>query len=728
MSLKRAFERRFSPFQEIGRTLWKNRDSLGHAWRILNQGVCDGCALGTTGLKDWTIDGVHLCWIRLNLLRLNTMPAIKDTELTDVGRLASMNEQALRELGRIPYPLLKRAGSSVLERKSWTDVYAALGQKLAQTDPQRMAFYLVSRGTVNETYYAFQKAVRALDCPHVDNSARICHAPSTTGLKQTVGFAATTCSYSDLIGSEWLVFFGSNAANNQPVLMKYLHEARKKGTKIAVVNPFREPGMERYWVPSTPESVLFGTKIADDFYQVKPGGDRAMILAVLKLASEKGYLDLEFIQNATSGWPELQHELDRFSLAELVAESGLDLAQITHFTETYAKAKSAIFIWSMGITMHPFGVENVSAIANLALARGFIGRPHCGLMPIRGHSGVQGGAEMGAVPNHYPGGVGLNEEGQTQMADLWGFQPPVEKGYFVTEMMEAALDGKLDLLYCVGSNLMGVLPDSKRVQSALEKLPMRVHHDIVLNPQMFVPAAGDIWILPATTRYEMVGGNTETSTERRIIFNPEVAGRRIEEARDEWRVICDLVGLARPDRKANLEFSSTAAIRREIAQCVPFYQGIETLEKQGDWVQYGGARLGENRHFGTPDGKAHFVAIRLEPSKDDADLFRLTSRRGKQFNSMAFVVRDNLAGADRHQVLMSGADMKRLGLRPGQRVRLSNERGVFEAEALEADLYPGTIMAYWPEINPLIPSDVHDIACGMPAFRETKVRAEKVDP
>ena len=244
-------EQRPNNYLEIWKALWQNRDNLGYAWRILNHGVCDGCSLGTKGMHDWTLDEVHLCNIRLRLLRLNTMPALDPALLADVSPLRRRSSAELRALGRLPYPMLRRRGEPGFTRVSWDQALDLVAERVRASFPARLGVYLTSRGEPNENYYAAQKAVRAMGTNSIDNAARICHSPSTVSLKQTVGVAATTCSYSDMIGSDLIVFIGSNVANNQPVMMKYLYHAKREGTRIALVNPYQEPGMMRYWVPPT---------------------------------------------------------------------------------------------------------------------------------------------------------------------------------------------------------------------------------------------------------------------------------------------------------------------------------------------------------------------------------------------------------------------------------------------------------------------------------------------
>ncbi|GAA3242424.1 FdhF/YdeP family oxidoreductase [Nonomuraea helvata] len=683
--------------------LWKAFKSVKgnrrYAWRILNQGTCDGCALGTQGMRDWTMDEIHLCNIRLRLLPLNTMPALDTSLLGDVSGLAGKKSAELRELGRLPYPMLRRRGEPGFTRISWDEALRVAADGLRDA---RFGAYLTSRGMPNENYYAAQKAVRALGTNSIDNAARICHSPSTVALKQTIGAAATTCSYADWIGSDLIVFIGSNPSNNQPVAMKYLYHAKKAGTRIAMVNAYREPGMDKYWVPSNAESALFGTKITDAFFGVNVGGDIGFLNGVLKHLIENGWVDKEFVDRRTSGFEELRAELAGQSWEELEALSGASRDDMYRLARLLGEAKSAVLVWSMGITQHTYGEDNVRSIVNLALARGFVGRDKCGLMPIRGHSGVQGGAEMGAYATGLPGGLPITPENATKFTDMWGFEVPDTPGLTATDMIDAAHTGDLDALVSSGGNFLEVLPDPAYCREALSRLRLRVHIDIVLSSQMLVPGEGDVLLLPAQTRYEMVGGVTETSTERRVIFSPEVEGPRIGEAWPEWKIFTELAARTRPEISAKVGFTGTPQIRAEIEQAVPFYQGIAGLRRFGDNVQYGGRHLFADGRFQTPDGLGRFSAVRLPALERPDGTFMVATRRGKQFNSMVHERRDGFNGAPREAVLMSEYDADRLGLPDGAPVELRSGERAYRGKVLRAPLMPGNLQIHWPEGNVLL--------------------------
>ena len=719
-------EQRPNNYLEIWNAIRENRGDLRYAWRILKHGVCDGCALGTTGLHDWTLDEIHLCNVRLRLLRLNTMPALDAGVLEDVSRLEGRRGGDLRALGRLPYPMVRRKDDPGFRRVSWDEALDLVAERIRATTPARLGFYMTSRGQPNENYYAVQKAVRALGTNSIDNAARVCHAPSTFGLKEALGVGATTCSYRDWIGSDLVVFIGSNVASNQPVSMKYLFHAKKEGTKVAVVNTYREPGMERYWVPSNLESALFGTKIADRFFLVNVGGDIAFLNGVLKHMGANGWVDRAFVDAHTTGFEDVVAALDAQPWEELERLSGASREEMLGLARMLGEAETAVLVWSMGVTQHESGEDNVRAIVNLALAKGFVGRERCGLMPIRGHSGVQGGAEMGAYATAFPGGRPVNEESAAELAGLWGFGVPSGRGLTAPEMVDAGHDGRLDVLFAAGGNFLEVLPDPAYVEEALRRIPLRVHMDLVVSTQMLVPPGETVVLLPAQTRYETRGGVTETSTERRIIFSPEIPGPRIGEARPEWEVFLDVARRARPELAGRLAFDGTEAIREEIARVVPMYDGIQALRKAGDHVQYGGRHLCWGWKFPTPDGKARFSVV--EPPRVDLPegTFLLATRRGKQFNSMVHGAADPITGAAREAVLMSAEDARRLGLAHDDPVVLTNELGELRGRVCVAPMRPGNLEVHWPEGEVLIDRRRRSPQAGIPDYNAV-VLIEKVE-
>src|SRR5436309_2293532 len=560
------------------------------------------------------MEGIHLCTVRLDLLPLNTMGPLRIRHLEDVEALRSKSSRDLRELGRLPYPMIRHRGKRGFRRISWDDALQFAARQIRATSPDRLAFFITSRGMTNESYYVANKVARFLGTNHIDNSSRPCHSPSTTGLKETLGVAASTCSYSDWIGSDLIVFFGSDVPNNQPVTTKYLYYAKKQGTKIAVVNPMREPGLERYWVPSVPDSALFGTRFADAFFPIHTGGDIAFVNGVLEHMIEKGWIHDTFVADHTTGFEALGADLEKQSWEELEQQCGLQRQAMFDFAHLYVRAETAVFVWSMGITHHRFGVDNIRAIVN-----------------------------------------------------------------------------------------------------------------IVLSSAMLVDPAYAVLLFPAQTRYEQRGGGTETSTERRVYFSPEIPGRRIGEARAEWEIFMQLAERVRPDTAKFIHFDDAAAIRKEIAAAIPTYEGIQNLREKGDVFQYGGPRLCEGGTFPTPDGKARFSVVRPPDLDIPEGQFLLSTRRGKQFNSMIQGEIDPLLGAVRRDILLSEEDAAALHLQEGDPIAISNDLGSYQGTVRFAPIRPRNVQIYWPEGNVLIRRGVLDPACEMPDYNAL-VRIEAVRP
>jgi molybdopterin-dependent oxidoreductase alpha subunit len=710
-------------FRDMARIAWENRDNLPYAWRVITRGVCDGCALGVAGLRDWTVRGPHLCMTRLNLLRLNTISALDPRVLADVASLQQLDNRELRALGRLPYPMLREHGAKGFRRVSWDDALGRIAEKIRGIDPRRMAFFLTARGITNEVYYMAQKVARFFGTNNVDNAARLCHSPSSAAMKATLGVGASTCSYRDWYGTDLVIFFGSNPANDQPVATKYLHEAKALGTKVVLVNPLLEPGMKKYWVPSSAHSAIFGTEIADYWFPVTQGGDIAFLYGALKKLLADNALNAKFIDGHTDGFAALRAKADTLTWPQIEASSGLSRESIEEFAALIREAKNAVLVWSMGVTQHPFGADAVQMILNLALTQGWVGREKCGVMPIRGHSSVQGGAEMGAYATALPGAKSLTPENARALSAAYGFDVPAWHGLTSAEMIEAAARGELDLLYSLGGNFLRTLPEPEYVARALANVPLRVHQDIILTDQMFIEAKEAVILLPAKTRYEQDDGGTETSTERRVMFSPELS-RQIGEARAEWKILRDLAEAVDPERAKILGCGTGWEMREEIARIIPSYDGIQHLREIGDAFQYGGPLLCVDGVCETPDGKAHFRAVDLPVARTDGT-FHVSTRRGKQFNTLIYDEIDPLTGAARDAVFMSPDDASALHLRSGDAIALVNDIGRFEGRVFLSAIARGNLQVLWPEGNTIIPHGVRDAQGGVPDYN-AHVRIERM--
>ncbi|MDE2195710.1 MAG: formate dehydrogenase, partial [Gammaproteobacteria bacterium] len=323
----------------------------------------------------------------------------------------------------------------------------------------------------------------------------------------------------------------------------------------------------------------------------------------------------------------------------------------------------------------------------------------------------------------------VNEDNARKLSEQWGFPVPAKAGLTTAEMIEVADRGGTDVLFATGGDFHEVLPDPERVLSAYSHIGLRVHFDIVPSSQMFIePGKDAVLLLPAATRYEMPGGVTETTTERRIIFSPEIPGPRIGEARPEWEVYMELARRIRPEWQEHLAFADTAAMRAEIARVIPMYAGIERLAREGDQFQYGGRLLCAGWKFPTADGKAHFHPTTFVPMQTPEHSFQVVQRRGKQFNSNVHEESDPATGLPRDAVMMSAADIGRLGLRDGDAVVLENENGRFSGQVFTADVRHGTLEMYWPEGNVLVSGSQRSPLAKIPAYRDVVARLRRPQP
>jgi molybdopterin-dependent oxidoreductase alpha subunit len=726
-------------FRDTAKIAWENRDNISYATRILTQGVCDGCALGVSGLYDQTLKGPHVCTTRLNVLRLNTMPAIdQDVLHSDIKELRQYSSTELRKLGRIPYPLIRRKGENHFSRLTWEEAMELIAQKMKKLDPKQYAFYLTSRGITNESYYVASKVARFLGTNHIDNASRICHSPSKTALKRSIGVGASTVNYQDWFGTDVLMFWGSVASNSSPVSTKYMLEAKKRGTKIIMVNPYKEPAMDKYWIPSNGESALFGTKLADDFYQVNVGGDIAFMHGIMKhwfdMEEEKrgSAINHSFVQEHVNGYEELKSNVQLQSWEDIVRSSGIAKERIIELSLLLAKSQNAVFAWALGLTMHSFATDNISQVANLALLRGFLGKKNSGLMPFRGHSSVQGSGEMGADPFVLPGG-GFDANNIRRMEQVWGFELPKWQGDIVGVTLENIIlpedhERKIKLYYLSGGNFLETMPDPDFIEKALSELDIRVHQDIILNTSTLVDAKEAVIVLPARTRYEQEGGGTSTSTERMVYFSPEIDGNQnqVEEARSEWKIYIDLAKRIKPETAHLVDFTTGQEIRDEIAIANPDYDGVQHLSKKGDVFQWGGAWLCEDGICQTPDGKGNLVSVEIPDLGKKEGQFIVTSRRGKQFNSMVYKETDPFNQAERYDVLMNAEDASRLSITEGEGIVVYNGFGVFQGRAKFVDIASGNLEVHFPEGNFLLPRGRYEKYAGIPDYN-ISVTVEKAD-
>jgi anaerobic selenocysteine-containing dehydrogenase len=308
-------------------------------------------------------------------------------------------------------------------------------------------------------------------------------------------------------------------------------------------------------------------------------------------------------------------------------------------------------------------------------------------------------------------------------------------------MVDACARGDLDLFYCIGGNFLRTLPDPDYVAKAMANVPLRVHQDIILTDQLFIEGRGDVILLPAKTRYEQDDGGTETTTERRVIFTPEIP-RQVGEARAEWKILRDIAAAAYPERASLLKCETGQAMRAEIARVIPMYDGVQHLHNAGEAFQYGGPHLCPDGKFATPDGKGHFRAVSVpanpvqELQCDEANQekqngskstpsFIVSTRRGKQFNTLIYDEVDPITGAARDAVFINPDDAAQLHLAQRDRIALINELGRYEGRVFLAPIARGNLQVHWPEGNVIIHRGVVDRLGGVPDYN-ARVMLERI--
>ncbi len=540
------------------------------------------------------------------------MEAIEAPVLADVERLRNLSHEKLRRLGRLPYPMMRRRNHKGFVRVGWQEAFDLIGRSIRGTASNEMGFFAASTRLTNEVFYVFQKLARALGTNNVDLCLDPGYRASVGGLKNTLGLGASTCSFSDVIGTDLLVLFGAASTSDDVLTAQYVQLARQQGARLVVIDSIRQGAVKLAGGGTTPQA---GTELQDELFRLRQGGDIAFINGALKALIATNQINVDFIAQHTTGFAEVKATLEKQPWQFLEERAGLGREAMERFASLYTVARSAVFIYSTAPAQPELTVENVHALVNLALARGMIGREKCGILPSGGHSGA---GECGALPDSFPGGLSVNEENARRFSNLWRHPVSSIPGLNAPEMIEAAHRDALKFFYCIGANLLEAMPDRSFVVEAVARVPVRVHHDIVLNSSMLVDPRDIVLLLPGQTRYEQRSGGTATSTERRVRFTPEIPGHRIGESLPDWEIPTRIGRRAMSNGELLFPFNDTQSIREEMARVMPLYRGIEKLSKEGDQLQWGGPQLYKEGFLNMPNCRARFTVLEPPDSAQDA--------------------------------------------------------------------------------------------------------------
>jgi molybdopterin-dependent oxidoreductase alpha subunit len=713
-------------------------------WRAMrSKNACKTYALGMGGQRGGMVNELghfpEVCKKSLQSMVADMQSAIRSDfwQRYSPRELQQLSPRELEACGRLVEPVLYTRATGHYSPISWDDALARIVDKLRKTPPDETFWYFSGRSS-NEAGFLLQLFARLYGTNNVNNCSYYCHQASGVGLASVTGSGTATIVLEDLEHADLVFVIGGNPASNHPRLMRTLLGVRRRGGHVIVINPIVETGLVRFNVPSDIKSLLFGSTIASLYVQPHIGGDLALFTGVAKRVLEIGAHDELFLHDHCQGWPELMSRLEEITWNEIVEKSGVSRDEIDKIAQYYIGAKNAVFSWTMGITHHAHGVKNVQAIANLALMRGMVGRPGCGLMPIRGHSNVQGIGSVGVTPK-------LKDTIFDRLQSHFGVTLPTTPGRDTMACIEGAAAGELNVGFCLGGNLYGSNPDAKFAAEAIQKLDQITYLSTMLNTGHAHGLARETIILPVSARDEEPQPTTQESMFNYIRMS-DGGPQRHAGTRSEVEVIAEIAervfvatggspvnGSAGgpPATMSAIDWNSmrsTAQIRQAIARIVPGFEQLTDIDRTRQEFQIAGRTFHEPR-FATPDGRARLHTHELPELQGvaDGEIRLMTIRSEGQFNTVVYEDEDVFRGIDgRDVILLHPSDLVRFKMKDGDRVVIHGPAGSMrDIRTTSFDqIKPGNAAMYYPECNVLIGRTV-DALSKTPAFKGVVVRLTK---
>lgn len=662
-----------------------------------------------------------------------------------VSELKTWRDYDLEQTGRLTHPMRYDRASDKYVPCSWDEAFAAIGTELRALDPKSTVFYSSGRASL-ETSYAYALFARLYGHNNLPDSSNMCHETTSVALKKLIGSPVGTCILEDFHKCDAIFFFGQNTGSNSPRFLHPLQEAAKRGCKIVTFNPVREKGLIAFENPQNPIEMLTGaeTAISCQYHQVKAGGDIAAMLGMCKhilAAEEKQFaesgihvLDVDFIQQHTSGFDEFVAKVKATGWDEIERESGLSRADLEAAGQVYVEAKNSIAVYGMGLTQHVHGFENLAMIVNLMLLKGNIGREGAGINPVRGHSNVQGQRTVGI--SEKPELVPLDK-----LAELYGFDPPRDEGMNTVAACKGIVEGKVRAFIGLGGNFVRAIPEREKMEAAWTGMRLTVQIATKLNRSHLIN--GEVaYLLPCLGRSEedrQAGGPQTVTMEDSFSCIHGSIGRRTPASRALLSEMAIVAGMAKATLPPNPKVpwddwvGDYSQVRDAIEATYPeqFARFNERKFTPGGFYRGNSAR---ERVWKTENKKAKFTVPEMLHSSgfDDAPgRYRLiTLRSNDQFNTTIYGYSDRLRGIEgtRDVVLMNPGEMARNGLVEGQEIALVSDaedgvhREVGGLKVVPFSLPDGCLGAYYPEMNPLIALSHHDCASKTPAAKTVPVR------
>lgn len=671
-----------------------------------------------------------------------------------VSELREWDDFRLGQQGRLTDPMFLAEGSDHYVPVSWERALGILADELkALKDPNEAIFYTSGR-TSNEAAFLYQLLVRGLGTNNLPDCSNMCHESSGSALTETIGIGKGSVSLEDIYQSELILIAGQNPGTNHPRMLTALEKAKKNGATIVAINPLPEAGLMRFENPQTIRGLVGGgTALADDFLQIKLGGDQALFQGLGKFLLEEHrrpgsryagrVFDTAFIDAHTTGLSGYLAQLEAVTWEEIVRASGLTEEQIRTTGARLLASKATVVCWAMGLTQHKHSVSTLRDVVNLLLLQGNIGKPGAGVCPVRGHSNVQGDRTMGIFERMSPA---FHDALDAEFA----FTSPRPYGYDTVAAIRAMRDGKAGVFLGMGGNFVRATPDSEVTEAALNNLSLTAQISTKLNKSHLVTGRQAL-ILPTLGRTErdtQAGGDQRVTVEDSMSAVHASRGR-LAPASDnllsEVAIVCHLAKLlfetpdggslpGAPVADWDAMAGDYSLIRGHIAAVIPGFEDFESkIEQPGGFVLPHGPR--DSRTFTTASGLAHFTGNELEyPEVPEGRLLLQTLRSHDQYNTTIYGKDDRYRGIKngRRVVFVNQKDLDSFGIADGTMVDLVSEwkdgrdRRAPNFRVVAYSTPVGCAAAYYPETNVLVPLDSTADFSGTPTSKSVVIRLESV--
>lgn len=657
-----------------------------------------------------------------------------------IAELETKPEYWLSQQGRLTQPMVLAPGESHYRPIEWDDAYRLIADHLkALASPDEALFYTSGR-TSNEAAFLYQLMVRSFGTNNLPDCSNMCHESSGTALTESIGIGKGSVTVEDVTEADLILIAGQNPGTNHPRMLSVLEKAKSNGAKIIAINPLPEAGLIRFKDPQKVHGVVgHGIPIADEFVQIRLGGDMALFAGLGRLLLEAEdnapgtVLDREFIETHCAGFDDYARQTRAIDLATVTEASGIDETQLRRVADMLMASQRTVICWAMGLTQHHHAVATIGEATNLLFMRGMIGKPGAGVCPVRGHSNVQGDRTMGIWEK-------MPEKFLDALDSRFGIASPRKHGFDTVDAIRAMRDGRAKVFIGMGGNFVSATPDTGVTEAGLRSCALTVQISTKLNRSHLVHGRTAL-ILPTLGRTDkdfQAGGKQMVSVEDSMSMVHLSRGSLTppsEHLRSEVAIVCQLARtLLGPDHPVPWEqFNADYdRIRDAIADVVPGCADYNRKVRQPDGFQLSHPPR-DSREFRTTTGKANFSVQPLEwVPVPQGRLVLQTLRSHDQYNTTIYGLDDRYRGVKggRRVVFVNPADLEAMGLAAGDRVDLVSEFDGQERRAkdfliVEYSTPSGNAAAYYPETNPLVPLDHTAKKSNTPVSKAVVIRLER---